>query len=224
MASLNNKISEQGVYLPFFGYSVIMKINNHEKLRKFPNNIRKIFGMISPLPVETFHMTLYNIWSYKNKPISCLNKYILENPIEFNFFINNNFFLPTNYLYEEHLNAKKLLLKNCNITVRPKKIKIELNNNVLKCNLFFDEETNRILLYLHHWLEKIYNKKDCFAPHCTLGYVFKKFDINNLELKKHLYILEKECNKNLHVFDFSFPSVYMFSSMDDFREYLQYIN
>lgn len=205
------KIDSEGNFLRYCGYSIIYKLQYPQYFKTLEDFLKKT-KFISPISTNNIHMTLFNIWSYPNKPIKSLNKYIIKE--EFDFFTKHNLILPLNYLYEEHLLAMNKCLKN-NSPIQPIKIKLVLNNSILKCLLIFPHSKMEILKSLVESFTKIYQKKDLFIPHITLGYVYKNFVRDDL-LQKSLYDLEQEMNKNLDKFSLCNLDVYIFTNMDKF--------
>ena len=100
------KINNQGEYLPFHGYSAISMCDPDQPIHQAEVFIRssKLSQYFSPLPSTSYHMTIYNIWCIRQKPIPPLQRWMDAN----NTGKLTNTYIPKDALYTEFNQAVKL--------------------------------------------------------------------------------------------------------------------
>ena len=66
---MSRKFSEDGKYLPFHGYTVVSMCVINDSLSYIEQFIKSslLSKYYSALPVESYHMTIYNIWAHGQK-------------------------------------------------------------------------------------------------------------------------------------------------------------
>ena len=98
----NAKININGEYTKFYGWSIILPVENDLKfIENFIKNNNVLNKFFSGLPSSSYHMTLYNLWSNGNE--------LIPNQKE---FIKKNFIIKTttNFMEKRTLNRISVIL------------------------------------------------------------------------------------------------------------------
>ena len=78
----NAKINTDGSYRNFYGWTVISMVHNREKLEYLEHYIKNnsiLSSYFSPLPSESYHMTLCGVWNTGCKLLKYQEKFLTNN-------------------------------------------------------------------------------------------------------------------------------------------------
>lgn len=171
------KINTDGTYRPFFGWTVISNVSTDLSMLynylKFHNTLSTFF---SPLPLDSLHVTLYNIWS-NGVPLLEQQKNVLKlhDNVNFsNYVIQSShtaYFNPynciDNLLYKIAHSINTCNWKNITLTVK----KIVYNRSAIR--LEFKKVPKQLDVCRQNIINTV-GKDDGLAKyHITLGYIYK---------------------------------------------------
>jgi Domain of unknown function (DUF1868) len=223
MTQYTKKLNEQGEYLPFYGYTSVSMLEAEKKntiALDIENFIKKssICKYYSPLPHDTYHMTLFNIYSMASKPIPSVQRWIdVEGGT-----IPKTVWLSEDVLKIQHIRASDALRK------LPRKLKISdlkfyYKKGGLGVWVTLDKECEEAVVNLRKELAMIYEHEDeKLKLHVTFAYLFKPLPFNNpdlkkeeIELKRDLSKLNKMLNSLTQCFLYS-HNIYLYNSMTNY--------
>lgn len=212
------KINERGEYLPFYGYTTISMLDprqNLQQIEKFIHN-SSIGKYFSPLPSDTYHMTLFNIYSLNSKPIEPVEKWLQEGGT-----LPKQNWLPFDVLNVEHIKASHEIRKvKSRFKVQNLKLYCE---NTIGIHIQLGENDTALVSELRKKLASIYKHDDPHLRlHVTFGYRFKQFPTEEIEknkLKNDLSLLMNYLKLIITDFSFQDPDIYLFNSMTNFLPY-----
>ena len=171
------KINTDGTYRPFFGWTVISNVSTdlsilHNYL-KFHNILSAFF---SPLPLDSLHVTLYNIWS-NGVPLLKQQKQVLKLHDASNMSTYNaqsrqvGYFNPHNCI-DNLLYMISHVVNNCKwgkvkLTVK----KIVYNTSAIR--LVFKKEPKQLDTCRQNIMNTVGRDDGLAKYHITLGYIYK---------------------------------------------------
>lgn len=225
----NIKINNDGSYRDFFGYTIIcMTKDDLSFIEEFLKN-SYLSKYYSPLPAHTYHMTVFNIWSYYS-PFLPTHKKMIENVYgkEIGSTLIKNKFVNAKEWYDPLKYYQKLLMNLDPICKKYDwenlKGKGNLNaHSTIQLSLILDDDNNYKICEFRKECSKLCEHDDRkLVAHLTLGYRYKDIPNDETEYEK----LNKDFDKlsqivnNLEI-EFKPPEPYRFDSM---KNYIQESN
>ncbi|CAH1776007.1 unnamed protein product [Owenia fusiformis] len=175
------KINSKGEYLPFYGYTIIAKCRENQGLEKLKDFIQtsSLRMYFSPLPVSSYHMTIYDVWSVSKRPvIAPVQKWMDEHGIT---KIDNSKLLPPDAMRETLQRAQKLAQEMLpkSIKVRPKMDPYGRPIRILESMLveIMEEKDQKMVDKFRDTCSEIFGHKDerlIGRLHITLVYQYRK--------------------------------------------------
>lgn len=209
------KINSKGEYQPFYGYTVVsmMKEDIGDAIEKFikESSLKEFFA---PLPSNTYHMTLFNIYVVGSTPIPTVSEWQTRGG-----FVPNNAWLPDDVLAVENMSAFNCL--NAEAEIRLTKSVFKFSKKSLGVSVELDDGEYARVQDIRHKLSTIYRHLDLSLEkrnslHITFAYGYapsKKFSKQNMV---DLGVLEKIVNKTFQNLVLSAPELYLFNCMDNY--------
>lgn len=226
----NPKISQNGKYLDFYGWSVISMLDNDLKfIENYISNHNILNKYFATLPSETYHMTLYNIWCNGKRLLNHQQRFIQQNFSKDNAITLEN----ESKKYNNHFNPggciNDLLFKLSficnNHYYKKEKIKIKsikYNGNTIRLSLTHSSKFDKINKIRDNCINVCEENDGMGSYHVTLAYKYKDIDTDTFKLIddeiKILNILLKNQTITL-----SNPSVRYFTNMRNFVPFIQSI-
>ena len=222
----NIKVNKDGSYRDYYGYTVIcMTKDNLSFIEEFLKN-SYLSKYYSPLPSYTYHMTVFNIWTYYS-PFLPTHKKLIENAyggeiglndIRNNFINAKGWYDPLNYYQRLLISINQICKKyDC----KNLKGKGYLNaHSTIQLSIVIDNDNNYKICEFRKECSKVCEHNDSkLVAHLTLGYKYKDIPEDELEyekLNKEFENLSKIVN-NLEI-EFKAPEPYRFYSMKGYVE------
>lgn len=205
MTHYKRKINEQGEYLPFYGYTSVSMLETADQpetnivesslletspasasqkekttsfsLKSIEDFIREssIGKYYSPLPHETYHMTLFNIYAMASKPIPSVERWVTNEDET----IPETVWLPEEVLNIQHIRASDALRK------LPRKLKIKdlkfyYKKGGIGVWVTLDKEHEKYVTNLRKDFAEIYEHGDeNLKLHITFAYLYKQLPFGN---------------------------------------------
>ena len=171
------KINTDGKYRPFFGWTVISNVSTNlamlHNYLKFHNTLSHFF---SPLPLDSLHVTLYNIWS-NGSPLLEQQKQVLKlhDSVNFsNYEIQSQhigYFNPhnciDNLLYKIAHTIHKCKWGDITLTVK----KIVYNTSAIR--LVFKKAPKNMNKCRQNIMDTVGKDDGLSKYHVTLGYIYR---------------------------------------------------
>lgn len=69
---MSDKISQDGHYIPFHGYTIISMLTHRNELSKIYDSIKNtkfLSKFLTPLPISSYHVTIYDIFTQRKIPM-----------------------------------------------------------------------------------------------------------------------------------------------------------
>lgn len=211
----HDKIDSNGRYLPIFGYSIISMCEITPKLAELYDVFKasRIAKYFQPLPLDSYHMTVYNIW-YEAEPFY---PYMVKlangaTPVK-DADAMNKLMKPALDKMSEKINTyssfEKMKLNNFKVVTNPNSITIYVDIK--------DPEQNSDIQSLRQWCGEQFDKTDAdLRFHVTLGYLFKEITSDLIE---DISQFQKWVDENLTDFLVEKPLPMCFRSMEKFVPY-----
>lgn len=221
--SPNKKINYEGVYQPFYGYTVVAMVEsnlNHIEAFIKASSLGKYF---KALPHDTYHMTIFNIYVMGDQPyIPPIKKWMEENHIS---SISPIDWLPPTAMDKENLDTTRYL-DSINKDLKVTKAKLYGSKKSLTIQIEMDDESWDHIRAIREHIGAIYGCKDPGlnsrgAYHITLAYGFTKHivDPNVSRDFQKLCDMVKISFTNISLQQ---PNLYLFSAMDTYLPYKSY--
>lgn len=226
----NPKISQNGTYIDFYGWSVISMLDNDLKfIENYISSHNILNKYFATLPSETYHMTLYNIWCNGKRLLNHQQRFIQQNFSKDNAITLEN----ESKKYNNHFNPggciNDLLFKLSficnNHYYKKEKIKIKsikYNGNTIRLSLTHSSKFDKINKIRDNCINVCEENDGMGSYHVTLAYKYKDIDTDTFKLIddeiKILNILLKNQTITL-----SNPSVRYFTNMRNFVPFIQSI-
>ena len=215
------KINDRGEFLPFYGWTAIMEIENSVSfIEKFIESNSVLKKYFSPLPAKSYHMTLYNIWCNGRELLPYQKWYINEKfPKNIEEYINKSknygLFNPNNCMEAllQHLQClldeewEKTVFKCCNISHQGSTLTIFVEGN--------EDRLQHINKLRQNFISSTGIDDNMSYYHITLAYQYK--DIPVEDKNKVLYEIKNLSNlMNNYEFNLTKPFVASFNDMTKF--------
>lgn len=186
-----------------------------EQTQKFLESSNFAFSH-SPLPANTYHMTIYSIYQCGNRMIPPVARWTKETGVP----VSKEYFLPDEVLQEQNDKAMCVIEKYLSEPLYIRYASLNVSTNI-KLVLEAEEESLERLRRARAEFVKIYEDLDLSMEpiadklHISFGYVYAPI--------YHVHMDElNEFNKLLRSFNgakFRLPSVYLFDSMTNYIPY-----
>lgn len=239
------KIDSTGKYLNFHGYSMISLVDTDmscvEKLLK-NSGISEFF---SPLPVSTYHMTVYNMWNIRRKTLMpCQQSWLDEceknikihsKHVNFNVW-KKQLLAPnpsTGWIFPNSVTCQPIITgieHSKNLITDPftiENIKVHVSKSIVLRFTIRDPNVAASLDTLRTKCTDLYGYDDSkLVYHITLGYLYKpipadKMDVVKAELSKLQSLIDSEFSQGIAM---AVPDVMMFTSMSNYFRYTEMNN
>lgn len=221
--SPNAKINREGVYQPFYGYTVVAMVKPYFTAIEAFIKASSLGKYFKALPHDTYHMTIFNIYVMGVQPyIPPIKKWMKENHIPSLSPID---WLPPNAMDKENLDTNSYL-DSLNKDLKITKAKLYGSKKSLTIQVEMDDESWDHIRAIRKRIGTIYGCDDPSldtrgAYHITLAYGFNKhIDDPNIKSDfQKLYVMVKESFTNISLQQ---PNLYLFSAMDTYLPYKSY--
>lgn len=211
------KINLNGEYQPFYGYTILGMLDSEyiKHATAIENFIRtsSLKDYFTPLPTNTYHMTVFNIYVVGGPEIPPVSKW-LENGDQ----IASNSWLPDEVLCKENMAAYNLL--NNSPDLKLTKTTFKFSKKSIGVMVEMEDNEYKKVSNIRAELSKIYEHPDASLTrresfHITFayGYSKNKFSKQNIH---DLKILEQMVNSTFQLLTIKRPEVYFFNSMDNY--------
>ena len=226
----NPKISQNGVYLDFYGWSVISMLDNDLKfIENYISNHNILNKYFSALPSETYHMTLYNIWCNGKKLLNHQKRFLQQNFSQDNVITleneskkYNNYFNPGGCIND--LLFKLSFVCN-NHGYKKEKIKInniKYNGNAIRLSLKNSSKLDKINKIRNNCINVCEQNDGMGSYHITLAYKYKDIDTDTFsKIDNEIKILNILLQNQTIIL--SKPSVKYFTNMKKFVPFIHSI-
>ncbi|KAB0793645.1 hypothetical protein PPYR_13265 [Photinus pyralis] len=217
-----HKVSETGIYKPFYGYTAVSMVDDAEnRLKDIEDFLTTsvISNYYAPLPHYTYHMTTFNVYPLVREPLPAVKRWLDQRG---ETKVDHKQFLPENVLksqhrlaikaIEDHIGFRNLTIRNVILTV----------GTVIKLNVELEPEDDLSVQSLRKRLAEIYEYPDeGLKYHITLAYLYKHLPETGSELSTFEEDISKlrgmtEVFKN---YKLNKHDVYLFDSMINFIPY-----
>ncbi|CAH1795302.1 unnamed protein product [Owenia fusiformis] len=217
------KINEKGEYLPFYGYTCIAMCKNNDQLKDLErfiasSTLKKYF---SPLPVSSYHMTLYNIWCHKDSLIPPIMQWMNRTGVN---DLNSSYWLPKEALHTELESADNLAknkLSEISVKVIPK-LEFRSPHLTLFVDILGRQDKDKVDQFRNECTKIFGHDDDALMQigyHITLAYQYEEVEEEDItQYNKDIQKLESMI-KNLGVIRLKKGGVYVFPSMEKFIPY-----
>jgi len=149
------KINEKGQFLPYYGYTIAAMIHSDwlNRAKKIENFIRNSHSRRSfvALPADTYHMSIYNIYSNGNQLIPPINRWLQKSTRR---SIPNRGWLPNEVLDEANKKALCILWKYLNEPLKIKYATLNIGTTALTLSLELQEESLQRIIKARNGLKK----------------------------------------------------------------------
>lgn len=210
------KIDSKGNYLPFYGYSMISMCEQNPKLIELYYILKSspIGKYFEPLNYSTYHMTIFNIWSEREKfyPYQMSGGKPKRELCAMNAIMKPVLFRMLEKM-KEYPDLNTITLKNVKVYIRPRGSTLVLTVDVAS------DQQNEQIKNFRLWCERQCNKSDSnLRFHITLGYVFKEV---NEDIEPACRQLDEWIKNNIPMIIIGKPTPMVFTSMETFIPYHQ---
>lgn len=215
------KINREGQYQPYYGYTIIAKIDPEleevttqiEELIK-TSNLSKSY---KALPADTYHTSIYTIFSCGNKPIPPVERWLSETGQT----IPEKGFLPDEVLIQQNTKAMRILERDVGEPLYLKSATLTIGKTTISLTVELHEETLRKIENMRKQLVKVYEHPNLSMEpiseklHITLAYAYgKKKKVDN-DAWNQLEMLVRP----LKTAKLMPPAVYLFESMEKYHPF-----
>jgi hypothetical protein len=223
----NAKINTNGEYTKFYGWSIILPVENDLKfIENFIKNNNVLNKFFSGLPSSSYHMTLYNLWSNGNELIPHQKEFIKKNFSEIEqkeLEIKSKsleFFNPkgciNDLLFKLHFICDQSMITNLKFKIN----KVVYTGNtlqiLLESSVLFDN-INKLRQVFTNVCQFDDNMK---LYHITLAYKYKDIDEeSNKKIVHEICILNMLLDQQTIILNK--PFVCYFSDMKEFVPFIQ---
>lgn len=233
--SYNPKINNNGEYLPFHGYTTVSMVVNDLNIIEEFLKISPLSEYFSPLPSETYHMTVYNIWCHTGKLLNLQKNWLdyhfnriknKDGETKANIFKNNfidklksqeslSWVWPNELMYNPMHTVSNICKQNITESFI---VNVEIGvSKTLHLTVAIDSKNVKNKLQsIKNSCTEIFNKDDsAMRYHITLAYQFKEIPESsyatlNREIDKLRIILNEYYSYKLIL---NPPDAYWFKSM-----------
>ncbi|KAJ6646060.1 hypothetical protein Bhyg_01269 [Pseudolycoriella hygida] len=215
------KINRNGEYQPFYGYTIVAMIDPYlvsvaDQIEHFLRR-SSLAKSYSPLPANTYHMTIYSIYQCGNKIIPPVKRWLDATGKT----ISNRTWLPDEVLRKQNEMATCILQKYLQDPLRIEYASLNITERSVKLQLKADEDSMERIRKVRDELVKIYEDPDLSLEpineklHLGLAYVYAPAVNPDLEDWNQLNKLVRVFNgAKLHP-----PHVYLFDSMKNYMPF-----
>jgi len=208
------KINGEGEYQPYYGYTIISRIDTElgdvtKRIEKFiQSSLSKSYA---PLPADTYHTSIYTIYSGGNKPIPPVARWANETGQT----IPVHSFLPEEVLMHQNSEAMRILKKNVGEPLQMKRATLTVGKTVLSLTVELEEESLQRIENVRKELVKVYEHPNLSLEpigeklHITLAYAYGK----KKKIDEDTWDELQELVRPLNTAKLMPPSVYLFESM-----------
>jgi len=218
----NLKINKDGTYRSFLGYTIISMIKNDLNFIEIFLRDSTLSKYFSPLPSNTYHMTLFNIWCHKS-PLLKYHDDILKKNYKQEIYLNYKeyykseklkyWFDPLKYL-DNLMISLGIICKNHKLNdIESQNINLIISASTLQLAVLIDKNMLNKINNFRNDCKNICGKEDKGLKfHITLAYQYKDIPENDYNiLNKELETLSNLI-KNIKI-NFNDPEPYIFDSM-----------
>ena len=213
---MTTKIDSKGNYLPFYGYSMTSMCEQNPKLFELYYILKSspIGKYFEPLNYSTYHMTIFHIWSEREK---CYPYQMSGGKPKRELCAMNAIMKPVLFRMlekmKEYPDLNTITLKNVKMYIRPRGSTLVLTVDVAS------DQQNEQIKNFRLWCERQCNKSDSnLRFHITLGYVFKEV---NEDIEPACRQLDEWIKNNIPMIIIGKPTPMVFTSMETFIPYHQ---
>ena len=227
----NPKISKDGTYQDFYGWSVISMLDNDLKfIENYISNHNLLNTYFSALPSESYHMTLYNIWCNGNLLLDHQRRFIQKNynknditRIENESKKFNNNFNPggciNDLLFKLSFVCKNQKHKKERIQIK----NIKYNGNTIRLSFTNESKKFNNINEIRKKCINVCERNDGMGSyHITLAYKYRDIDEKTRILINNEIQILNILLKNQTI-TLSNPSVKYFTNMKNFIPFIQSI-
>ncbi|AHL67516.1 hypothetical protein DH26_gp015 [Chloriridovirus anopheles1] len=213
------KIDSKGVYQPFFGYTVIGMLEDEclASASNIENFIRtsSLNEFFAPLPANTYHMTLFNIYVVGGPEIPSVSKWLQNG----NKIYSAHSWLPDEVLCNANMAAFNYLKNKTSLKLTRSKFKFSKKSLGVLVEL--EDCEYKKVFDARVALSKIYEHQDSSLAnrnslHITFAYGYKRQDNFSKQNMADLKILEQMVNSAFQSVKLKIPELYLFNSMDNY--------
>jgi hypothetical protein len=217
----NLKVNNDGSYRDFFGYTVICMLKDFENYKWIEDFLKKsiLSKYYSPLPLNTYHMTTFNVWC-QCAPL--LRKYDEElkkvykeqdyQKIKNAYNINlNHWYDPLNFMSILMINLENICNKYNWDTLRGK-VKLTANRTIQFLIFLEDDKINTLNQFRNDCSLICGHSDHGLVMHLTLAYQYKNIPEKEYSSLKNELIKLSKLVEDL-VLTFKRPEPYRFNSM-----------
>lgn len=171
----------------------------------------------SPLPANTYHMTIYSIYQCGSRIIPPVARWVNETGGK----VSSHTWLPNEVLREQHDKAMCVLEKYLREPLYIKYASLNIGERIIKLSLEAEEKSMERIRLAREEIVKIYEDPDLSMEpiserlHITFAYVYGPKEKFNLDEWNRLNELVRPFNGAKLLL----PSVYLFDSMTHFIPY-----
>jgi len=215
------KINDRGEFQPYYGYTIAAGIDN--RLTDVARNMEYIIRFSSlgrsyaPLPANTYHMSIYTIFSAGNKLIPPVQRWVNATRKK----VSKTNWLPHEVLEKQNNEATCVLAYYLHQPLIIKNVKLDINDNIIGLILELHEESLQRIRSARKELQKLYDHPNkSLEPinkklHITLAYAYRKIDKVDVQAQRDLegwarWFIESNLLN---------PYVYLYSSVANYQAY-----
>jgi len=213
------KINRQGQYQPYYGYTIISKVDTQfakvtEEIEKFIKT-SSLKNSYSALPADTYHTSIYTIYSNGNKLIPPIERWFIETCRT----IPKRGWLPDEALMQQNSKAMRILKNEVSEPLQIKSATLTIGGTTLSLTVKLEEESLRRIENARKELVDIYEHQNLSLHpiseklHITIAYAYGKKKSIDEGVRNRLRQLVRPLNQATLMP----PTIYLFKSMTQYQ-------